>query len=54
MEKKFVEIDEATYDALTKVAHANGFDSVEKLLTKFAQDFSSGCSVTLGSSLKVA
>lgn len=54
MRKKFVKIDEATYDALVKVAHDNGFDSVEKLLTEFAEDFSTGCSVTLKGARRVA
>lgn len=47
MNKKFVEIDADTFDAIEKIAHDNGFDSVEKFLTRFALDFSSGCSVTI-------
>ena len=47
MSKKFVEIDEATLRNLEKIAKDNGFTSVEELLTAFAKNFSTGCSVTL-------
>jgi hypothetical protein len=46
--KQLVEIDEATFVALAKLAAEKGFSSVEELLTAFAKDFSTGCSVTLG------
>lgn len=45
--KKYVEIDDATYEALTALATNKGFSTVEELLTAFAKDFSTGCSVTL-------
>ena len=47
MHKKFVEIDEATIRDLEKIAKENGFASIEELLTAFAKNFSTGCSVTL-------
>lgn len=45
--KKFVEIDVVTYEALNALATSKGFATVEELLTAFANDFSTGCSVTL-------
>ena len=51
---KFVEIDDSTYSNLEEVAKRNGYDSVEKLLTQFANDFSSGCSVTLNALRKAS
>ena len=45
--KVFVEIDSETFNNLEKIAGDNGFDSVEKLLAQFAENFSRGCSVTL-------
>ena len=45
--KRFVEIDDATYKALSIVAKSKGFATVEELLTAFAKNFSTGCSVTL-------
>ena len=54
MSKRLVEIDEATFKDLEKVAKDNGFSSVEELLTAFANDFSSGGSVTLSLKRKVA
>ena len=47
MSKKFVEIDDATLLDLEKIAKDNGFTSIEELLTEFAKNFSTGCSVTL-------
>ena len=47
MHKKFVEIDDATLLDLEKIAKENGFASVEELLTAFAINLSTGCSVTL-------
>ena len=47
MSNQFVEIDQETLARLEKVAEANGYPSVEKLLTAFALQFSTGCSVTL-------
>ena len=47
MSKTFVEIDRATLLNLEKIATDSGFASVEELLTTFAKNFSSGCSVTL-------
>ncbi len=54
MNKRFVEIDEETLERLEKVAEANGYPSVEKLLTEFAIQFSTGCSVTLTQARAVA
>ena len=45
--KTLIEIDAATYAALEKVAKDKGFSTVEELLTAFAKNFSTGCSVTL-------
>lgn len=50
MNKQLVKIDEDTYHALKAIAEKNGLSSVEELLTQFAKNFSSGCSVTLASS----
>lgn len=47
MHKKFVEINDTTLLALEKIAKESGFTSVEELLTAFAKNFSTGCSVTL-------
>ena len=47
--KTFVEIEPETYRALEALAKEHGCSSVEELLTKFASDFSNGCSVTLTS-----
>ena len=47
MNKTFVEIDEYTLRELKKVAKSNGCKTVEELLTAFAKNFSTGCSVTL-------
>lgn len=47
--KQFIEIEPDTYRALQAIAKENGCPSVEILLTKFAENFSSGCSVTLTS-----
>ena len=47
MSKKFVEIDGDTFLDLEKIAKDNGFTSIEELLTAFAKNFSTGCSVTL-------
>ena len=44
--KKFVEIAPETYRALEAIAKEHGCSSVEELLTKFAENFSQGCSVT--------
>lgn len=52
--KIFVEIDEATFSNLERVAKYNGFSSVEELLVAFASDFSIGCSVTLRRKSKAA
>ena len=52
--RKFVEIDEATYNQLEAIAKKNGCDTVEKLLTDFASDFSTGCSVTLSALRKAS
>lgn len=49
-----VKIDEAVYANLEKVASRNGMKSVEDLLTAFAKNFSSGCSVTIKADVKVA
>lgn len=54
MAKQFVEIDPETYKALEKIAHDNGLNDVEELLSAFAKNFSIGCSVTLPLKLKVA
>ena len=54
MSKKFVEINEKTLAELEKIAKDNNFGSVEELLTAFAMNFSSGCSVTLSLKAKVA
>lgn len=51
---KFVEINEETYNQLAALAEKNGFDSVEKLLTNFANEFSTGCSVTLSALRKAS
>lgn len=48
--KKFVEIDPKTYRALEAIAKEHGCSSVEELLTRFAENFSRGCSVTLTAS----
>ena len=45
MSNKFVEIDDATLLDLEKIAKDNGFTSIEELLTAFAKNFSTGCSV---------
>ena len=47
MSKKFVEIDDAPLLNLEKIAKDNGFTSIEELLTAFAKNFSTRCSVTL-------
>ena len=47
MNKTFVEIDEATLRDLEKIAEEHGFSSIDELLTAFAKNFSTGCSVTL-------
>lgn len=47
--KQFVKIDPVTFRSLEAIAKENGCPSVEDLLTKFAKDFSRGCSVTLTS-----
>ena len=44
---QFVEIEPVTYEALLSIAQKLGFATVEKLLTEFAKNFSTGCSVTL-------
>ena len=54
MKKQFIEIEEATFSALEKIAHENGYESVEKLLGAFAENFSTGCSVTLNASRRMA
>ena len=54
MSNQFVEIDQETLERLEKVAKANGYSSVEKLLTAFALQFSTGCSVTLQPTKAVA
>ena len=46
--KVFGEIDSETFVNLEKIAADNGLESVEKLLSQFAEKFSIGCSVTLG------
>lgn len=43
----YVEIETATYALLEQVARDNGIATVDELLTRFALDFSHGCSVTL-------
>lgn len=45
--KQFIEIATDTYRSLESIAKKSGCTSVEELLTKFAVDFSTGCSVTL-------
>lgn len=47
--KMYVEITDVTYAALDALAKSKGFATVEELLTAFAKDFSTGCSVTLKS-----
>ena len=47
MSKMFVEIDANTLRNLEKIAKESGFVSVDELLTAFAKNFSTGCSVTL-------
>ena len=54
MNKQYVEIAPDTYCALERIAQENGLESVEDLLTIFAENFSTGCSVTLPLKLKVA
>ena len=46
MASKFIEIDEEVFGNLEKVAAENGYPSVEKMLTDYANKFSPGCSVT--------
>ena len=45
--KEKIEIDDKTYADLEKVAKRNGYETVEELLTAIAENFSTGCSVTL-------
>ena len=54
MFKQFIIIDDSTYEALLAIAKRLGLNSVEKLLTEFSKNFSSGCSVTLCGNAKVA
>lgn len=51
--KQFVEIDPKVYEDLERVARDNGM-TVAELLEAFAKNFSTGCSVTLPLSQKVA
>lgn len=48
MKKQFVEIDAEVYARLEAVAREKGYESVEKMLTAFAFEFSGGCSYTQG------
>lgn len=52
--KRLVEIEETVYSNLEKVAAENGCATVEELLTKFAENFSTGCSVTLRAKTEAA
>lgn len=46
MSKQYVEIDAEVYARLEAVAREKGYESVEKMLTAFAFEFSGGCSYT--------
>ena len=45
--KEKIEIENEVYANLEAVAKKNGYATVEELLTAIAQNFSTGCSVTL-------
>jgi len=47
MNQKFVTISDDVYSNLEKIAEEKGFESIEKLLTAFANGFSTWCSVTV-------